>query len=130
MLPSVAEHWASQASVSADGDGGVAQVSDVDGTMIDDSDDAARAAADFRDYWENTAALCSSIMVYNTGRSIGQLTGLLNHRRDCMVVPDAIITAVGTKVFLLNRKVTRPAADPDAWCAHACPRCALHPAFP
>jgi hypothetical protein len=92
-------------------------VSDVDGTMIEDSDTACKAAWDFREYWENSAALCSSIMVYNTGRSIGQLTGLLEHRKDCMVMPDAIITAVGTKIFLLNRRCTRPTAHVDAWCA-------------
>jgi hypothetical protein len=96
------------------------QVSDVDGTMIDDNELSLRCAWDFREYWENTAALCSSILVYNTGRSIGQLTGLMDQRKDCMVVPDAIITAVGTKVFLLNRKFTRQTANRGAWCANVC----------
>jgi hypothetical protein len=63
--------------------------------MIDDSDEGIRFAQDFREYWENTATLCSSILVYNTGRSIGQLTGLLEYRKGTMAVPDAIITAVG-----------------------------------
>ena len=85
--------------------------------MIDDSESAAKKAWDFREYWENSAALCSSIMVYNTGRSIGQLTGLLEHRQECMVTPDAIITAVGTKIFLLNRRITRKTAHREAWCA-------------
>lgn len=92
------------------------QVSDVDGTMIDDSHEGIRYAEDFREYWENSATLCSSILVYNTGRSIGQLTGLLDHRKGVMAVPDAIITAVGTKVFLLNRRATRVTANADSWC--------------
>lgn len=92
------------------------QVSDVDGTMIDDNELSRRCAWDFREYWENTAALCSSILVYNTGRSVGQVTGLMEHQRDCMAVPNAIITAVGTKIFLLNRKCTRQTANSAAWC--------------
>lgn len=101
------------------------QVSDVDGTMIDEDDFAVQCAKDFREYWENTATLCSSILVYNTGRSIGQLTGLLEYRQGSMTVPDAIITAVGTKVFLLNRKAVRSKANSGSWCG---PPCAL-PAF-
>lgn len=93
------------------------QVSDVDGTMIDEDDFAVQCAKDFRSYWENSAALCSSILVYNTGRSIGQLTGLLEYREGSMTVPDAIITAVGTKVFLLNRRAVRSKADSGSWCA-------------
>jgi hypothetical protein len=93
------------------------QVSDVDGTMIDENDSAVRAAADFRDYWENSATLCGSVLVYNTGRSIGQMTGLLEYRKDVLTIPDAIITAVGTKVFLLSRKATRTCANADSWCA-------------
>lgn len=95
---------------------GHVQVSDVDGTMIDDSHEGIQYAEDFREYWENSATLRGSILVYNTGRSIGQLTGLLEHRKGSMAVPDAIITAVGTKVFLLNRKATRVTADSDSWC--------------
>lgn len=101
------------------------QVSDVDGTMIDDSDEGIRFAEDFRDYWENSATLCSSILVYNTGRSIGQLTGLLDHRKGVMAVPDAIITAVGTKVFLLNRRATRVTANADSWCALSTSICCI-----
>lgn len=90
-------------------------VSDVDGTMIDETAEADAAAADFQRYWESVASLCSSVLVYNTGRSIGQLTGLLEYKRHCMTVPDVVITAVGTKIFMLNRKVTRQAAETDAW---------------
>eukprot|EP00892_Ulva_mutabilis_P007092 jgi/Ulvmu1/4755/UM020_0040.1 len=90
-------------------------VSDVDGTMIDEDDFAVQCAKDFRQYWETSATLCSSILVYNTGRSIGQLTGLLEYRQGSMTVPDAIITAVGTKVFLLNRRAVRSKADSGSW---------------
>ena len=101
------------------------QVSDVDGTMIEDNGRACAAANDFREYWENSAALCSSVMVYNTGRSIGQLTGLLEARRDCMVMPDAIITAVGTKVHLPSKRVTRATATRNDWCGAASSHCCV-----
>jgi len=83
--------------------------------MIDEDDFSVQCAKDFRQYWENSATLCSSILVYNTGRSIGQLTGLLEYRQGSMTVPDAIITAVGTKVFLLSRKAVRSQADSGSW---------------
>ena len=108
------------------------QVSDVDGTMIDEDDFSVQCAKDFRQYWENSATLCSSILVYNTGRSIGQLTGLLEYRQGSMTVPDAIITAVGTKVFLLNRKAVRSKADSSSWyekvfeCVPCIARCSVH----
>ena len=85
--------------------------------MIEDNGVACAAAGDLRDYWENTRALTASVMVYNTGRSIGQVTGLLEARKDCMVLPDVIITAVGTKVFLLGKRVPRALARADSWCA-------------
>ena len=31
-----------------------------------------RATWQFREYWDNSAALASSVLVFNTGRSIGQ----------------------------------------------------------
>ena len=49
-------------------------------------------------YWEEHAALCGSVLVYNTGRSLGQIQSLLEEKRGIMAVPDALITAVGTKV--------------------------------
>lgn len=103
------------------------QVSDLDGTMVDESREADSATAMFRDYWENVAALCNSVLVYNTGRSIGQFEGLYKHKNGVLAMPDAVITAVGTKVFFMNREVTRQSADGEAWCgsrsAPALPPC-------
>ena len=48
-------------------------------------------------YWEDHAALCGSVLVFNTGRSLGQIRALLDEKR-MLAVPDALITAVGTKV--------------------------------
>ena len=49
-------------------------------------------------YWEDHAALCGSVLVFNTGRSLGQIQALLEEKRGILAVPDALITAVGTKV--------------------------------
>lgn len=46
------------------------QVSDIDGTMIGDvsSPDAFNSSHRFADYWENSASLAGSLLVYNTGK--------------------------------------------------------------
>ncbi len=45
------------------------QVSDIDGTMIGDmsSPDAFTSSHRFAEYWENSASLAGSLLVYNTG---------------------------------------------------------------
>ena len=52
---------------------------------------------EFQNYWENVAALTGGVLVYNTGRSKGQLVHLLGEK-EMLAVPDVCITAVGTKV--------------------------------
>lgn len=79
-------------------------VSDLDGTLVGEGEFADRLTAEFGDYWENTAALVGSKLVYNTGRSIGQFQGLLQQKKGALPLPDAIITAVGTKIFLLDQE--------------------------
>lgn len=74
-------------------------MSDLDGTMVEkESPEADRASWEFTNYWENNAALCGSVLVYNTGRSLGQFSFLLQEKMGQLAVPDVIITAVGTKV--------------------------------
>jgi hypothetical protein len=48
-------------------------------------------------YRESNAALARSVLVFNTGRSKGQLIWLLKEK-PMLAVPDVLITAVGTKV--------------------------------
>lgn len=77
-------------------------VSDLDGTMVGESPAADAATAQFCEYWENTAALAGGVLVYNTGRSLGQFQELLASKAAMLALPNALITAVGTKVFILQ----------------------------
>ena len=74
------------------------QVSDLDGTMVGEGEEADAATAAFTHYWENIAALGNGVLVYNTGRSLGQFQELLESKAEVLAVPHALITAVGTKV--------------------------------
>ena len=74
------------------------QVSDLDGTMVGEGEAADTATREFRDYWESNAALAGSVLVYNTGRSLGQFNSLMQEKAGALAVPDVLITAVGTKV--------------------------------
>ena len=74
-------------------------MSDLDGTMVSDDAESDAAMRDFAHYWETNAALCDSILVYNTGRSLGQFTHLLQEKGRALALPDVVITAVGTKVI-------------------------------
>lgn len=65
---------------------------------------------EFQHYWESSAALARSVLVYNTGRSKGQLIWLLKEK-PMLAVPDVLITAVGTKVWYLPDNV-RAFTDP------------------
>ena len=75
-----------------------AQVSDLDGTMVADGAPADAATQDFCDYWEANAALAGGVLVYNTGRSLGQFISLFDEKAGALALPDVLITAVGTKV--------------------------------
>lgn len=81
-------------------EGPVMLVSDLDGTMVNhEGPDPDAAMKEFAFYWENNASLCNSILIFNTGRSLGQFTYLLSEKEGGLSLPDAVITAVGTKVF-------------------------------
>ena len=93
-------------------------VSDIDGTLVHHEENEATLASTgrFATYWEDRAALTGSFLVFNTGRSFGQVMGLLEHMNGTLPIPDAIITAVGTKIFLLDReKGHRGTASGSSW---------------
>lgn len=79
-------------------------VSDIDGTLVSHDENDTASTARFAKYWEDRAALTGSFLVFNTGRSFGQVMGLLEQMQGVLPIPDAIITAVGTKIFLLDRE--------------------------
>ena len=47
------------------------QVSDLDGTMVGEGEEADACTRDFAAYWEDNAALAGGVLVYNTGRWVG-----------------------------------------------------------
>lgn len=72
-----------------------------------------------RHYWEDNSALVNSVLVYNTGRSVGQFASLIEEKQGMLAVPDVLITAVGTKVRTTEEG---PALCPwpkgDRWAKH------------
>lgn len=46
---------------------------------------------EFQEYWESSAALARSVLVYNTGRSKGQLIHLLK-QKPMLAVPDVLVS--------------------------------------
>ncbi|KAF8063648.1 SPP1 [Scenedesmus sp. PABB004] len=82
---------------------------DLDGTLIEDqaeTNDWVRQADELTwlagQHFGQYLAPAGGVLVFNTGRSIGMVEGLLAKKGPIMPWPTAIITAVGTKVFLYD----------------------------
>lgn len=67
--------------------------------MVGDGEEADAGTREFCSYWEDNAALSGGVLVYNTGRSLGQFMGLWQSKGGALSLPDVLITAVGTKVI-------------------------------
>ena len=84
--------------------------------MVGEGEEADACTSDFGAYWEDNAALAGGVLVYNTGRSLGQFQGLLEYKAGALPVPDVLITAVGTKIWRLDAEGgTRGTATGLAW---------------
>ena len=70
--------------------------------MVGEGPEADAGTGAFCDYWEDSAALSGGVLVYNTGRSLGQFKSLWQEKQGLLALPDVLITAVGTKVAFLN----------------------------
>lgn len=68
--------------------------------MVGNGHEADAMTYNFKQYWEDNAALRNSVLVYNTGRSLGQFTSLYQEKAGALALPNVLITAVGTKVHL------------------------------
>ncbi len=78
-------------------------VADLDGTMVENNNNEAESAMwEFCRYWEENAVLRGGVLVYNTGRSLGQFTHLYADKGGRLALPDVLITAVGTKVCVFG----------------------------
>ena len=60
-------------------------------------------------------ALANSVLVYNTGRSLGQFVDLMQRCGGRVAVPDVLVTAVGTKVWRLDAGTGRTRASGLEW---------------
>jgi hypothetical protein len=60
-------------------------------------------------------SLAGSLLVYNTGRSLGQFVGVMKTCEGRVAVPDVLITAVGTKIWRLDDAGGRRVATGQEW---------------
>lgn len=70
-------------------------VSDLDDTLVGDD----RATLAFTQWWLDVGAPAGGRLVYNTGRALDLFESLLEEKRHCMVEPDLLISAVGTRIY-------------------------------
>ncbi|MEW5307867.1 MAG: hypothetical protein WDW36_010240 [Sanguina aurantia] len=70
-------------------------VSDLDGTMVGDDE----ASGAFKAWWQEAGVTRGGVLVYNTGRALDSFQALLSDKSHCLAPPDALISAVGTKVY-------------------------------
>lgn len=70
-------------------------VSDLDGTMVGDDATTLR----FKQYWQTQAVSRGCRLVYSTGRTLVQYLELAQEKEGLLAQPDALISAVGTRVY-------------------------------
>lgn len=73
-------------------------------------DDAATEA--FTSFWHKVAPMTGSKLVYSTGRTLDSFLSLASEKGSIFATPDALICAVGTKIY-------KPGALRPRW---LCPR--------
>ena len=75
--------------------------------MVGEDAEADAGTEAFCAYWEGSAALSGGVLVYNTGRSLGQFKSLWQEKRGLLALPDVLITAVGTKVSCFGLSIPK-----------------------
>ncbi len=86
--------------------------------MVGEDPEADAGTGAFCSYWEDSAALSGGVLVYNTGRSLGQFKSLWQQKQGLLALPDVLITAVGTKVAL-------PESDASVRILRSCLSCPI-----
>lgn len=76
-------------------------VADLDNTLVGSHPDTREAHRRFNEYWIKKHYFGSSVLVYNTGRSLEEYLNLFNEGHK-MLDPDMIITAVGSDAYTLD----------------------------
>mmetsp|Transcript_667 Transcript_667/g.1395 ORF Transcript_667/g.1395 Transcript_667/m.1395 type:complete len:417 (+) Transcript_667:100-1350(+) len=86
-------------------------VSDLDGTMVGDDATTLR----FKTYWEEEAVWRGSVLVFSSGRTLEQYLELAAEKDGVIASPDALVSAVGTRVY--TRLGQEQWEEDDAWTA-------------
>lgn len=76
-------------------------ISDLDNTLVGSHQDTKDAHRRFNEYWIQKHYFGSSILVYNTGRSLEEYLELFTQGHK-LLDPDMLITAVGSDAYTLN----------------------------
>lgn len=76
-------------------------VSDLDGTLFENSDEGRFALSQFTEYWIQNHLFTGSKLVYSTGRSLEEFLSLFRCGYD-ILEPDLLVTAVGSDVYTLD----------------------------
>lgn len=88
-------------------------VSDLDGTMVGDDATTLR----FKTYWEEEAVWRGSVLVFSSGRTLEQYLELAAEKDGVIASPDALVSAVGTRVY--TRLGQEQWEEDDAWTVRA-----------
>lgn len=95
-------------------------VSDLDGTMVGDDATTLR----FKQYWQTQAVLRDCRLVYSSGRTLVQYLELAQEKQGLLAQPDALISAVGTRVY--NYDSAGEWEEDAAWTVRCPPPLLIH----